>query len=849
MSIFGRDTFTGASIELSLHSGEVGMPWAQWSDGANSTASTLKTDGLGRVTDLNFLGSYGLYNIAGTPTLPKEYTIRVSWRWNSVMPGILIRATPSNTIRLQPFTIDPEHPSLFLFSATDGLSQQGDYAGFAPDAGSRVLLEVKVSDAGGGQLRYQMSMGLYGQALTQYINATNNLTYADTNVKVGILTGGGGVQFDDFIAYDNSLPLTSGEIIVERRFPTAVDLRITAPPAYTGTPSYQLQRTVTSGTGYINIGTASAVPVFADTGLTPGATYYYRVVQTAGNGTVTSAEVAVRTPVASTFQDGFAGPRIWADVGQTTDKTTGLSNSGQWIAYSGAIVKILGGKGVWNPLTIPFSPLMGQITPANADMVFEVELEQLTSTNNIAIGIMGDPVTGDGYRFLVGQIGFTNTSALLTLPGGRQIQGGDTGNSSTALNGLRGSVLKVKITCTSTLAGRSILCEYKSGANNWVTFHSGALSDAEAGVAPGLPMVSSNGGTITYATLTYDADPTPADPGGADIIGVGNSETQFPAASLGGANISHAVGAMMVSNGIFRRVRVFNCGWSTIDTEAYKSGDQIAHAVALIQYWGIKYGYNHLGVNDAGNGTARSKAAYKANQQVINAALLAAGLRRLDLIDPTYTTNAGYTVSLLPQYGAANGELAAANPNQITSTNTIYTYTFDNPTTAVLSSDGLHYPNGSEGAPGARDRIYAAILPQVQLAYPAAVPSNVDYSDSGFVRATVALVGASGGTLSLPSGSRRALAISVSLVDDTTGKPVSPRDVPIWMALTAVGNIGDISSIVWRRASLLPNGNAAIPIGPGTENVIGPGDYQILVSFTGPPRNGMFVLPSTLTVT
>ncbi len=79
--------------------------------------------------------------------------------------------------------------------------------------------------------------------------------------------------------------------------------------------TYQWQRSLTSGSGFSNVSSATSLTL-NDTGLTDGTTYYYRLVFTdAALATATSNETTAKTYVAVTNANLYFSPYNWYSNG------------------------------------------------------------------------------------------------------------------------------------------------------------------------------------------------------------------------------------------------------------------------------------------------------------------------------------------------------------------------------------------------------------------------------------------------------------------------------------------------------------------------------------------------------
>lgn len=723
-----RDPFNGVSEELSLHSPLIGDDWERIED--SGVGNTLKTNGLGQATDLVFGGNITLY-ASGRPTDTKNYTIDLYLRWGSSLPGLVVRASETNVIRLQNFVIDPMNPTYYLFSASGGMASAIAYTGFTASNGDRVLMRIKVSDAGGGQLRYQMFLAHYGEELVQYgADVLSGFAYSDTDVRVGLCSGGGAPLFDELIAFDNGTTPIAGEISAIRRLPTSVILQIEPPIAYEGPISYQWKRSLTSGSGHTDVGTDSLT--LEDTGLTPGEEYYYLCEQTDDNGTVTSTEFAVRTPTEEVFCDYFDGiAGAWVDAPRETTDENGDDTGRKWRANS--TLGKLSGTGLCNlPASTAHSPLYARIRSDIADGVWEAQLESLTTGRFLNVAICVDPVTGRGYEWQMGYYGFAHVSSVVTLPNGTQLLDGDTGSNETSLDGAANQPLTMRLTLSTLDNGlRNLQVEYKVGAGSYTLLRDIDLSSANSAAAPGV-FALAGVGPITYATGTYSPVPGPDPvPDAAVAYGGCDSNHHFYSPSggiLGGARIPDAVGALLRNH--YPNLVLFDHAHSGSKTADWlPGGDLLSHSLAVVESEGVKVVVIGLGTNDGSDGNNVSADDYADNIESIRDAYLAAGATHVVLIDmPTINTSApqypgGFSGSeaRYVTYRAKNGLLATGNTSRIAGLVANYAAHLER-----LSGDGIHYAHDSQGAADARDIEYEGLLPVVQAAYPISTGEDDD---------------------------------------------------------------------------------------------------------------------------
>ncbi len=213
-------------------------------------------------------------------------------------------------------------------------------------AGTTATLTAAAASGGTGPYTYQW----YRSASSGFVPQTANLVSGATSLSLNDTGLSPGTTYNYLtIATDStgaiawssqawittsSGALTSGTSSDSGVTSTGCTVTNTGASGGTAPYSYQWYRSTTSGftPGAGNIISGATTLTYADSGLSPSTTYYYKMVTTdAASSTVTAAQISVTTSAPASLTAGTASA---SNVGSTTATLTSTAASGGYPAYT-----------------------------------------------------------------------------------------------------------------------------------------------------------------------------------------------------------------------------------------------------------------------------------------------------------------------------------------------------------------------------------------------------------------------------------------------------------------------------------------------------------------------------------
>ncbi len=377
MSAFLVDTFTDTpGTALEAHVGEVGATWAI-NTAVNPSASALISDA-NRVRS-NAAGAAGnQFYASGTPSSADYYVeapIFVFSLPGSGFAGITGRASTTTS-------------DCYFAIYNLGTSAWELWWGAGGSAGTVGSFSQALTL---GQ-EYVLRLDMVGTTIRVLIDGVQRISVTDTHVtaadKAGIIVYGTfsnstGLHLSGITAVDSSSALTSGVAQVDEVGLTTATVSASAATGGTSPYTYQWQRSLTSGSGYSNVGGATSLTL-NDSGLTRGVTYFYQLISTdSAAASVTSNEISLTTAVSLVVFDGNSLTQgLGASSGVSSDPPTGTIYPAVCLGYLGA---------EWTARNFGVS---AQTTPA-MDALAATQTDPLYSASNTWNVVVGWEITND----------------------------------------------------------------------------------------------------------------------------------------------------------------------------------------------------------------------------------------------------------------------------------------------------------------------------------------------------------------------------------------------------------------------------------------------------------------------
>jgi len=244
--------------------------------------------------------------------------------------------------------------------------------------------------------------------------------------------------------------------------------------AVSGATSYNVKRATVSGGSYTVVASSLASPLFTDTGLTNGTTYYY-VVNAANTGGTSADSSEV-----SAVPNGLPSPWVTADIG-----TTGLAGSAEFASHAYTVK----GAGSFGGTTDGFRYLY---QPLSADGSIIARVRTLGNTGSSArIGIMMRDTLASNSRMAA--LSVTGSGAYRWER--RTATGGNVNNN----NSSSGTAPNIWIRLVRV--GNTITASKSTNGTTWTTIGSATVTMA-SNCYVGLAVAS--GSTTTLNTSVMD---------------------------------------------------------------------------------------------------------------------------------------------------------------------------------------------------------------------------------------------------------------------------------------------------------------------------------------------------------
>lgn len=308
------DTYRGANNSLcSAHTVDFGGPFS------NAFSGDPLLDGQGRIKCNSGVSGFCSYN--GTYPADVDILVPISWLDIKTDQSFHIAGRVASNGNRYDLLFDATGPTLALYCYVGGSPTQ---------IGSSVAFTRTV-----GQV-YNFILECHGTTITAYKDGVSIISGTNSQISaagwVAILLSGAntdttGIRFGKLRAYPFGAPSATLAIAtptLTSRTSTTANVAVTAATGGIPTYTYQWYRSTSSGftPGSGNIVSGATSITLNDTGLTPGADYYYKVIATdAGSQTVTSAELHVDSPTLASGSVPVTGEKISLTI---SSSVTGL---------------------------------------------------------------------------------------------------------------------------------------------------------------------------------------------------------------------------------------------------------------------------------------------------------------------------------------------------------------------------------------------------------------------------------------------------------------------------------------------------------------------------------------------
>ncbi len=303
-------------------------------------------DGAGnRLSEVGWNGSGG-----GWSTNTASFNTRPSWQVGTGVPtNINFRMSPDVALHAS------SGSGAYQFYYNGALTSGYVGTSFACPVfgGALAVVEQKIINLGGlppngaGKRRFgRIQNVIYGQNgrtdvwfdITSGSNGTlPNGSTSNCTAKWDMVTGWGAINFDAFVSSQVTVgipPAPSGLTATGGNAQVALSWG-----ASSGATSYNVKRSLTSGSGYSTIASTSST-AYTDTAVTNGTTYYYVVTAVNGSGESGNSNQASATPSNNTssqllLNPGFeSGSASWtATAGVITNSSSEAAHGGSWKAW------------------------------------------------------------------------------------------------------------------------------------------------------------------------------------------------------------------------------------------------------------------------------------------------------------------------------------------------------------------------------------------------------------------------------------------------------------------------------------------------------------------------------------